>query len=357
VGITSLIGRTLRWWRGQVTVQTLPVDVPPKGVSRGIVDHVIILDGTMSTLEAGKQSNAGLLFHLLTDGGARRQRDVYYEPGQQWEGWRHGMKIVHGQGVNPQILRAYGWLCSHYTAGDRIFLFGYSRGAYAVRALAGLIDRVGLVRREHATQSCINQAFRHYQQGAAHEAARSFAQLYCHKGATVRMLGVWDTVKALGIRLPILWRFGPQNSHGFHDHHLGSMVEAGFQALALHETRDAFRPEMWQSHPNIAQNIQQMWFAGAHADIGGHVGRHVAARPLSNIPLVWMLKQAQAQGLDLPANWAARYPCDVNAPMLGTWRGFGLWFFARSRRTVGLDPSEAIHPSVAARRAHGWWEF
>jgi uncharacterized protein (DUF2235 family) len=352
----SLIGRAKRWWQGYVKVQTTPIDAPKLGTVRGVVDHVIILDGTMSTLAKGAQSNAGLLYHLLTDGGARHHRDVYYEPGQQWEGWRHGMKIVMGQGVNPQILRAYGWLCSHYVEGDRIFLFGYSRGAYGVRALAGLIDRVGLVRREHATQSQINLAFRHYQQGGAHPAAREFAALFCHSAPKIAMLGVWDTVKALGIRLPILWRFTPKRLD-FRDHHLGPCVQAGYQALALHETRSAFAPEMWDSRPAQSEFIQQMWFAGAHADVGGHVGALTQCRPLTNIPLVWMLENAEARGLDLPSDWRARFVCDVNAPMVGTWRGFGLWFIARRRRIIGRDPSESIHPSALARRPHHWWEF
>jgi uncharacterized protein (DUF2235 family) len=359
----KLIDKVKSWWRGKITVQTMPADAPPRGLGavRGAVDHVIILDGTMSTLAQGRQSNAGLLYHLLTDGGARAQRDVYYEQGQQWEGLRHGMKIVMGQGVNPQILRAYGWLCSHYRAGDRIYLFGYSRGAYGVRALAGLLGRVGLLQHSYATQGNVNLAFRHYQQGGTSNAARDFARLYCHSQVRVQMLGVWDTVKAIGLRAPPLWRFAAKK-HDFRDHHLGDTVIAGFHALAMDETRRAFAPEMWDSRPSPdsaahPQILQQMWFAGAHADIGGHVGRADASRPLSNIPLVWMLDHAQRMGLDLPPDWRARYPCDVNAPMVGTWRGFGLFFIDRRRRIIGRDPSEQIHPSALARRPRYWWEF
>lgn len=359
----KLIDKAKSWWRGKITVQTMPADAPPPslGAVRGAVDHVIILDGTMSTLAQGSQSNAGLLYHLLTDGGARAHRDVYYEQGQQWQGLRHGLKIVMGQGVNPQILRAYGWLCSQYRAGDRIYLFGYSRGAYGARALAGLIGRVGLLKHSYATQSNVSLAFRHYQNGGTSLAARDFVRLYCQPYVRVQMLGVWDTVKAIGLRAPLVWRFVAKK-HDFRDHNLGPSVIAGFHALAIHETRSAFAPEMWNS--TAAQTVgqdgpimQQMWFAGTHADIGGHVGRAHAARPLANIPLVWMLDHAHRQGLDLPADWRARYPCDVNAPMVGTWRGFGLLFAHRRRRQIGRDPSESIHPSVAARRANYWWEF
>lgn len=359
--VMRLVQKFRHLWRGRAAAQTALLSAPAIGTVRGAVDHVIILDGTMSTLALGRQSNAGLLYHLLTDGGARVQRDVYYEQGQQWQGLRHVQKIVMGQAVNPQILRAYGWLCSQYRAGDRIYLFGYSRGAYAVRALAGLICRVGLLAHQHATQSNVTLAFRHYQNGGASPAARQFARLYCQPDARIQMLGVWDTVKAIGLRAPLLWRLTPKK-HDFRDHHLGASVISGFQALAMHETRRAFAPEMWDS--GAAQNtgqraptLLQMWFVGTHADIGGHVGRAYASRPLSNIPLVWMLEHAQHQGLELPQNWRARYPCDVNAPMVGTWRGFGLLFAHRRRRIIGRDPSEHIHPSAAARRANFWWEF
>lgn len=351
----SVIERARRWWRGHVTIETAPADLPQSG-QRMAITHVIILDGTLSTLAPGQESNAGLLYHLLTEGGARQRHTVYYEPGQQWEGWRNGIHLIEGRGINPQILRAYGWLASHYVAGDQIFLFGYSRGAYAARALAGMIDRVGLLRRDQATQSAVNLAFRHYSKGGTSAAARDFHRLYCHTDARVRMIGVWDTVKALGIRLPLLWRF-VSKKHDFRDHHLGECVDAGFQALAMHETRAAFRPELWASRAGGTARVQQMWFAGAHGDIGGNIGCYAACRPLANIPLTWMLERGEEMGLILPQDWRARFPCDVNAPMVGTWRGFGLWFIARARRRLLVDKSEGIHPSVAQRRPPYWWEF
>ncbi len=135
---------------------------PPRGAVRGRVDHVIILDGTLSSLDPGIETNAGLLFKLMTEGGLRADRTVYYEPGIQWEGWRHLGDIAQGRGINRQIRRAYGWLASHYREGDRIYLIGYSRGAFAVRSLAGVIDRVGLLKREHATERGVTLAYRHY---------------------------------------------------------------------------------------------------------------------------------------------------------------------------------------------------
>ena len=322
----------------------------PIGRQRGVVDHVIILDGTFSSLAEGMQSNAGLISQLLREGGPRAQRNVYYEPGQQWQGWRNGWEIIQGRGMDAQIRRAYGWLASHYREGDRIFLFGYSRGAYAVRSLAGVIDRVGLLKRDHATERGVTLVYRHYQNDPGSMASLAFAHRFCHNEAPIQMVGVFDTVKSLGLRWPLIWMLMP-DKNGFHNHTLGSSIRHGFHALALNETRNAFAPVLWDCPPGWESAVEQVWFRGAHGDIGGQIGSMQEARPLSNIPLVWMLERAESVGLFLPPGWEARFPCNVNAPMVGTWASWGKYFLFRHKRHVGRDPSEHLHPSVIARAA------
>ena len=317
---------------------------------------MIILDGTLSTLQLGQEGNAGLLFQLLSGAGRSVHRTLYYEPGLQWEGWRHGIDLVTGKGLNRQIVHAYGWLASHYREGDRIFLFGYSRGAYAVRSLAGVIDRVGLIRREHATERAVRLAFRHYKRNPDSEASRAFGGAFCHADAPIQMVGVWDTVKALGVRLPLLWLLTDKKNL-FHDHRLGKSIQHGFHALAKDENRAVFEPVMWRCPAESVGRVQQMWFRGAHGDIGGMIGRYAASRPLANIPLVWMIESAGSVGLALPDGWRARYPCDPAAPMVGTWRGWGMWFLLRRARIRGQDPSEQLHPSADGDlpRRWGFW--
>ncbi|MEO0381843.1 MAG: DUF2235 domain-containing protein, partial [Pseudomonadota bacterium] len=104
----------------------------------------------MSSLDPGDETNAGLLAKLLGEMGS--QVSLYYEPGLQWSEWRRAGDVLFGRGINRQIRRAYGYLASRYRPGDKIYLFGYSRGAYAVRSLAGIIDRVGLLRSDAATE-------------------------------------------------------------------------------------------------------------------------------------------------------------------------------------------------------------
>tara|TARA_R110002096_G_scaffold13386_10_gene47545 strand:+ start:8481 stop:9533 length:1053 start_codon:yes stop_codon:yes gene_type:complete len=322
---------------------------PGSGVVRGSVDHYIILDGTLSSLEPGYETNAGRLFKLLSENGFSATRTLYYEPGVQWEDWMHLADVAQGRGINRQIRRAYGFLASHYREGDRIFLIGYSRGAFAVRSLAGAIDQVGLLQRDFATERNVQLAYRHYQRDPARASAKAFARRFCHKAPVIEMVGVWDTVKALGLRMPFLWTL-TDPKHAFHNDQLGPSVRHGFQALALNETRVVFQPILWRCPPDWRGNVEQVWFRGAHADIGGQLGRFIASRPLSNIPLVWMLERLEGCGTDLPEGWRDRYPCDQKAPMVGTWRGFGWVFLQRARRKIGQDRSESIHPSALTDR-------
>lgn len=305
----------------------------------------------MSSLEDGFETNAGLTYKLLREVAGTHRMLVRYEPGIQWLDWRGTIDVIEGRGINRQIQRVYGLLASRYHAGDRIWLFGYSRGAYAVRALAGMIDLVGLLKPEAATVRNITQAYRHYHTDPGSVATRLFSQEHCHASVDIEMIGVWDTVKALGIRMPVLWRYSSVE-HEFHSLTLGSTVKRGYHALALDETRDAYAPVMWLSAPDFPGELIQMWFRGSHGDIGGQLGGFSPGRPLSNIPLVWMLERAEAAGLGLPEGWQERFPMDPKAPSVGTISGWGKLFLLRHRRVVGVDPSEQVHPSARGHRVH-----
>ncbi len=317
----------------------------PKAV-RGRVDHVVIIDGTMSSLRDGCETNAGLAWKLLSGRGPTAQLSLYYEPGLQWKDWWHTPEVAQGRGLSRQIRRAYGHLASHYRPGDRIWLFGFSRGAFAVRSLAGVIDRVGLLRQDAATERAVTQAWRHYRNGPDSPTARAFVAAHCYADAPVEAVCVWDTVKALGLRLPLLWLLAEKRT-AFHNHKLGRHVRHGFHALARDETRAVYAPILWDCPPDWQGNVEQVWFRGAHGDVGGQVEGYPASRPLSNIPLVWMLDRAESAGLPLPEDWRARYPCDPAAPMTGTWSGWGALFLLRRRRRMLRDRSERLHETIA----------
>lgn len=345
----TLRGIFSRFGRAEQTPAARPV--------RGSRDHVIIIDGTASTLEEGSETNAGIAYKLLKEASAQSGMSIRYEAGIQWQTWRHTIDIVEGRGINRQIRRVYGFLASRYRPGDRIYLLGYSRGAYAVRSLAGMIDAVGLVKADCATERNVLLAYRHYQRGTGGTAQRAFVKRYCHAEAPIEMVGVWDTVKALGLQMPLVWRW-TEKAHAFHNHALGPSIRHGYHALAIDETREAFAPVMWEARDDFAGHVEQVWFRGGHGDVGGQISGVDGARLVSNIPLVWMLEKAEACGLSLPEDWRARFPTDPGAPMLGTYRGWGKLFLHRHRRRVGADPSEAIHPTVFQSRKvpdrHRW---
>lgn len=313
-------------------------------VRRGRRDHVIILDGTMSSLEPGAETNAGNTYRLLQEVPGL---SLYYEAGVQWENWSSTADVLMGRGINRQIRRAYGFLASRYRAGDRIFLLGYSRGAFAVRSLAGIIDKVGLLRHECATERNITQVYRLYQLDPDGKSATAFAKQFCHLSAPIEMVGVWDTVKALGMRLPVLWRLS-EPEHEFHNHRLGRSIRHGYHAVALDETRLVYAPVMWVCPEGYDGQVEQVWFRGTHGDVGGQLGGFNDARPLANIPLVWMLEKLERSNIALPPNWRSRFHCDASAPSIGQWRGLGKMFLLRAPRQVGADRSERRHESVPA---------
>ncbi|WP_323716718.1 DUF2235 domain-containing protein [Paracoccus aminovorans] len=313
--------------------------------SRPPLCHIVLMDGTFASLTQGRRSSIARIHAMLSGmiGPLPAPVRLHYAPGQQWDAWRTLPELTMGATLERHICEAYAWLAREWRPGDPLFFFGYSRGAFAARSLAGMIGRVGLLTHAHATPQNIQQAWQLYRNGAD-LGVEQLDPALCHPFVPIRMIGVFDTVMALGIRLPLLWML-TEPRFRFHDEHLGIHVEHGVQALALDETRAAFQPLIWDSESRPGR-IEQMWFRGCHPDIGGQLSGLEYARPLANIPLVWMMSRAETFGLPLPEGWTGHFPCDPTAPSVGSWRSWGKAFLARAPRLAGGDPSEALHPSV-----------
>lgn len=336
-----LLDRIRAWFGGfrQAPEPVADVPAPPR-------THVVLLDGTMSSLAPGAETNIGLSYRLLMDLPRDGSLRVYYEPGIQWRGVRRAHEVMAGIGINRQIRRAYVWLASSYRPGDQVFLLGYSRGAYAVRSLGGLIDRMGLIKRDKLAQDRVEALYELYRSAPGGEAAQAMRAEFCISDVPIRFLGVYDTVRALGMRYPLAWRFLPL-PHPYHTHTLGAHIEIARQALAMDETRLAYQPILWDTtHALPDQDVAQVWFKGSHGDIGGQLNGKTEARPRSNVALTWMLEEAEAAGLPLPPDWHDRFETDVDAPSVGTFSGFGKLFWERRRRVIGVDASETIHPTA-----------
>lgn len=307
--------------------------------------HIIIVDGTQSRLDEGYETNAGLLFKLLKESQPVKTTKLWYDQGIQGHGLWNWVTIASGLGLNSVIQDAYAQLCSKYMPGDKIHLFGFSRGAYAVRSLAGLIKQIGVVRQKDAIARNISKAFFLYETDNNEVEAKAFCDAYCEEHVEIEMIGVWDTVKALGLPYPLLSRLAPMATE-FHNDRIGPPVKNGYQALALHETRQAYSPVVWHRDPGWTGHLEQVWFRGAHSDIGGHVGPFQFARPLSNIPLVWMLEKCEDCGLVLPDGWRDRFPCDPDVEPIGDRRKIAKFFLWREQREFGLTKTEFVHPTA-----------
>ncbi|MEM7686890.1 MAG: DUF2235 domain-containing protein [Pseudomonadota bacterium] len=311
---------------------------------------IFICDGTLSTTRPGFESNAGLLHALLeSDQSDPAVNIVSYDHGIQGAGWRRWLNAASGAGINLSICNGYAFLARNYRPGDRIYLFGYSRGAYSVRSLAGMIGGIGLLKSRFATERHVNLAFRFYEVGSTSSACRHFSAHRCHQNVEIEMLGVWDTVKTLGLPYPLLNRLAPMATE-FHNHELAPHIQHGYHALAIDEDRTSFAPLLWEQSPDWQGRLEQTWFPGAHGDVGGQITR-ARTRPLSNISLNWMLRRAAAHGIKLPANWEDVFPEDAAAPMMGCRSGIARLFFLREPRRTGASDGETIHLSIRERMA------
>lgn len=312
--------------------------------------HVFLIDGTLSRLHDGEETNVGLVYKLLQD---VPEIEVGYNAGVQGQGLMKWMSVLTGNGINCSIREGYEALARGYKAGDKIFLFGFSRGAYAVRSIAGMIDKVGLLKPENVSKKHIRKAFRIYENFGAEKRAKRFRTKFSHESIEIEMIGVWDTVKSLGPPFPILSYISPMATE-FHNHRLSPIIQNAFQALAADENRRAFAPIPWECQPSWPGRLEQAWFAGAHSDVGGFVYEMPEARPLSNIPLHWMLTRAAMCGLPLPEGWQKRFPTDAMAPFQGPYAGSSKFFLFRNPRSFGPAQIDYLHESLIERMESGY---
>lgn len=305
--------------------------------------QAVLMDGSFASLTEGRGSSIARIHALLSGGmGPLPGRvELHYTPGQQWAAWRTLPELVTGASLDRNIRSAYAWLARNWRPGVPLYFFGYSRGALGVCALAQMIARIGLLRPEHVTDERLTCAWNIFRYAQGH----MLEPTLCHAHVPIRMVGLLDMVMSLGLRLPgIRDLSAPDFDYG--DNVLAPNVEHGAHALALDETRTAFQPILWDDTCSQGR-ISQVWFRGCHPDVGGQLGGDETARPLANLPLAWLMSQAQGVGLPLPQNWERHLPCDVNAPAVGSWHSWGKAFLIRGPRHAGKGTSHQLHATVA----------
>lgn len=212
-----------------------------------------------------------------------------------------------GQGILQKIQDGYTKIAHVYEPGDEIFLFGFSRGAYTARSLAGMIACCGLPTGAFS-DACVTQAFAAYRD-PVNRASILGGLTSCGLGpATIQMVGVWDTVGSLGI--PAIFGGVQEKLYGFLDTGLHPNVKNAYQCLALDEKRAQFPATLWTSVPSAGQTIEQVWFSGCHGDVGGGTlqgGGVDAGTRLCDITLSWMVAKAVALGLTMDPSVTSQF--------------------------------------------------
>lgn len=264
---------------------------------------VVCLDGTWNTpdqIDRGRQvpSNVVKMARAVQAGRVDQKLNqlVYYDTGVGTGGWKDKMLGgVTGKGIGLNIKEAYQWLADNYeSAEDRIFLFGFSRGAYTARSVAGLIGLCGLSGPKN--QEDVAQAIKIYRmsdRGKRKTLADAFKAKDSVRTPDIHFIGVWDTVGALGVPVNIFKRKLAGLTQ-FHDVTLGTKVRNAYHALAINERREPFKPTLWDPKKlQEGQNLVQVWFPGVHSNVGGgYVDTGLADRAF-----LWMLGRAYAHGL------------------------------------------------------------
>lgn len=224
-------------------------------------------------------------------------QQVFYD----WGVGSYYNKVVGGatgEGLHKNIMDGYRYIVQNYSPGDEIYLFGFSRGAYTVRSLCGMINNCGIVKRPDAP--LIQAAFDVYKKPSAAyapagEKSVAFREEHSHPSREVKFVGVWDTVGAMGIPISFLGLF--QDKDEFYDTKIGRNVRFARHALAIDELRRDFEPTIWLPRENL--DLKQVWFVGAHSDVGGSYKPDDDGSLLSDIALQWMIKEAVESGLTI----------------------------------------------------------
>ncbi|MDW2982107.1 MAG: DUF2235 domain-containing protein [Rhodanobacter sp.] len=334
---------------------------------------VLLFDGTWNKPESN--TSVERLRQLIAPrDAAGNPQLVNYIPGVGVKpGITHLLGGAFGYGLSDHVLHGYRWLCETWQPGDLLYLFGFSRGAYTARSLGGLIRKCGLLRCDthgSVAEADVSAAYDFYRD-AASRPDDPLAVAFRASHSTVidiHFIGVWDTVGSLGIPGTASWFPFARKRYQFHDTELSKIVKYAYQALALDEHRADFAPTVWTRNPYTVKpgetltskkleqiEIEQRWFIGAHADVGGGNDRDGAGRrpdPLPDLPLAWLQRKAIDAGLACNTLFVPAGDADSGVPrnsyaefMAGIYKEFKPPF----DRRLGTGVNEKVDDSVWQR--------
>ncbi len=306
---------------------------------------LICSDGTWNTPESPHVTNVGHMARAIKPRSADgTEQVVFYDWGVGTDDKLDSLSGgAIGAGIDKNIKDAYRFLVHNYQPGDELWFFGFSRGAYTVRSCIGLLRNCWLL--EKAKAGLIDKAYHIYRTKwhADADNAQQFREPNA-QAVTIKFLGVWDTVGALGIPLSI-FRSSNHERYQFHDTAISSTVENAYHALAIDEKRKPFKPTLWQTTKE-RKRTEQSWFAGVHSDIGG--GYREAG--LSHLALRWMVEKASMCGLELDNNYlSAIYAQNNESRLHNSYTGAMHLLGSSQRSLMTTNADETLHLSAEQR--------
>lgn len=356
---------------------------------------VVCADGTGNKGGYSPDSNVYRLYKMVNkhfkgtchDGVDIEEQILFYDNGvgtQSNKFWRT-ISGAFGLGFRRNVCDLYKFLARNYVPGDRIFFFGFSRGASTVRACNGMIAKCGLAKgrglRNQALDELVEEAYKAYEKHRKQpRRAENFKNdtVKSHGAVPIQLLGVWDTVVALGFPkrtditgpftfilntvFVILEKFFDLIfPHSFYHYQLGDNVKYAYQALAIDDERTAFWPyvwyekNIWGAQDRTPENSEQVWFAGMHSNVGGGYER----AGMAGVPLYWMLLRAQKHGLVFNED-ALQQTLDsrhVHGRMYNSRSGLAAFYRYHPREIEKLCEDKLvgeirIHDSVIERMSH-----
>lgn len=263
---------------------------------------IVLCDGTWNSASDEYPTNVVKLREALAEKDAEgNTQKPFYDAGvgATKNLFRKGVEGFTGAGLSKNIRDAYKGLLKYFKPGDAIYLFGFSRGAYTVRSLAGMIRNCGVVRRADFKKDpeLVRKAFKLYRSHADGDHpnganARAFRAAHSEE-TDIWFVGVWDTVGALGN--PLWSNSLLSRMNKFHDTSLSGIIRNAYHAMSIDEKRLNFNACLWDQQESHRRNqvLEQVWFAGVHADVGGSYPDST----YSDIALAWMMEKAAACGL------------------------------------------------------------
>lgn len=314
---------------------------------------VICCDGTGNQV-SGDLTNVLKFYRCLSKDDSQR---VFYDPGigtignanpwrRRWNQVKGAFGLATGAGLDDNILDAYRFMIAQFEPGDRLYFFGFSRGAYTVRALAGLVHSIGVLRPDQ--MNLAPYALTTYKRAGEEgrfDIAWDFARITGSARATIHFMGVWDTVASMIV--PRRDRFYLPSLGTLPFTRTNPSVRAFRHAMAIDERRRMFRLNHWNgdtrfvvdpfSKPAVTepQDCKQVWFAGVHADVGGGYAENESG--LSKFPLIWMAQEALAHGVQLDCGMLDHL-------------AFGKPLEGGRRQYVAPNAAGMLHRSLK-----GWW--